>query len=642
MTRYPRAFAKSLALVDLLTEGPVELALIGRKDDPAFSAILQAMREVYLPNRIIAMTNTVDGSSAHPLLTGKALVSGRAALYLCRNFSCQQPLTDPATVVEALQAVSKSVRQRSGGTKLQGQVLDGSATAEGTARYAVRLVNQPRSAGQFEHGFTPFGSTGMTVSKLGFGCYRVDGSDPEYRAALSKALRSGVNLIDTSANYMDGESERLVGSVVRDLVKLKEIARDEVLVVSKIGYVQGENIKQAEARERAGHPYPDTVKYGEGIWHCIHPEFLADQLDASLDRLGLATLDVCLLHNPEYFLSEAAHRGANLTEQRNEFYRRLEQAFVYFESQIAAGRIRAYGVSSNSVTGDPVEAESTSLSHMLTAAGQAAASLGLPRHHFTVLQCPMNLFETGAWTRRNTGSNQDQTLLELAQREQLAVLVNRPLNAMPLPGTSMLRLSEFALEGDAVNIEEALRLVGSLEEEFRSALAPVIPHSGEGTKPAEFFHWAAELSRIRSHIQGLEHWEQIEHQMIAPHVNQVLRAIPRLLNGTSAEQWENWRDRYVPPLLTLLRGLRREATEKSRARTKKVVASVDPFLPESRRKESLSRKALWVLVSTPGVTCVLNGMRSGRYVDDSIAVLGWEPLKDPGAIYGSVKEIAWS
>ena len=36
MSRYPRGFAKSLSLVDFLTEGPVELALIGAKDDPAF------------------------------------------------------------------------------------------------------------------------------------------------------------------------------------------------------------------------------------------------------------------------------------------------------------------------------------------------------------------------------------------------------------------------------------------------------------------------------------------------------------------------------------------------------------------------------------------------------------------------------
>ena len=81
------------------------------------------------------------------------------------------------------------------------------------------------------------------------------------------------------------------------------------------------------------------VKYGEDIWHCLHPEFLDDQLTGSLDRLGLATLDVCLLHNPEYFLSDAKQRklivdASTLDELRTEFYRRLEQAFVYFEQQI--------------------------------------------------------------------------------------------------------------------------------------------------------------------------------------------------------------------------------------------------------------------------------------------------------------------
>ncbi|MFO0768301.1 MAG: hypothetical protein U0231_16285 [Nitrospiraceae bacterium] len=47
------------------------------------------------------------------------------------------------------------------------------------------------------------------------------------------------------------------------------------------------------------------VKYGEGIWHCIHPAFSPISL-RDLDRLGIATLDVCLLHNPEYFLTAAA------------------------------------------------------------------------------------------------------------------------------------------------------------------------------------------------------------------------------------------------------------------------------------------------------------------------------------------------
>ena len=73
----------------------------------------------------------------------------------------------------------------------------------------------------------------------------------------------------------------------------------------KSDIIQGQNLKLAEAKEKSGHPYPNVVKYGEGIWHCIHPEFLADQLTLSLDRLGLATLDLCLLHNPEYFFSES-------------------------------------------------------------------------------------------------------------------------------------------------------------------------------------------------------------------------------------------------------------------------------------------------------------------------------------------------
>jgi hypothetical protein len=143
---------------------------------------------------------------------------------------------------------------------------------------------------------------------------------------------------------------------------------------------------------------------------------------------------------------------------------------------------------------------------------------------------------------------------------------------------------------------------------------------------------------VRAQIQGLEHWEQIEHQMIAPHVNQVMQALSRQLTGTAAEQWEAWRDRYVPQLLTLLGGLRREATERSRSKTASVSAALNPLLPEARRRESLSRKALWVLASTPGVTCVLNGMRSPAHADDSLAIMGWEPLMGVKEIFEGIAQ----
>src|SRR4029077_19050115 len=192
--------------------------------------------------------------------------------------------------------------------------------------------------------------------------------------------------------------------------------------------------------------------------------------------------------------------------------------------------------------------------------------------------------------------------------------------------SGVLRLADFPIEGDAVDFDRQCRMVGVLEDEYRKAIAPALQHSGQGMAPADFFTWAVELARVRPQIQGLEHWEQIEHQMIAPHVNQVMQALSRPLTGTVAEQWEDWRDRYVPQLLTLLGGLRREATERSRAKTASVSAILDPLLPEAKRKESLSRKSLWILASTPGVTCVLKGMRSPAYADDSLAVMRWEPL----------------
>ena len=161
----------------------------------------------------------------------------------------------------------------------------------------------------------------------------------------------------------------------------------------------------------------------------------------------------------------------------------------------------------------------------------------------------------------------------------------------------------------------------------------------KGCLPPISFTWAVELTRVRPQLQGLEHWEQIEHQMIAPHVNQVMQALSRQLTGTAAEQWEAWRDRYIPQLLTLLRGLRREATERSRARTASVSAAIDPLLPESRRKESLSRKALWVLASTPGVTSVLNGMRSPAYVEDSIGILQWAVHPEVRNLYDRINKV---
>ncbi|MGQ0811942.1 MAG: aldo/keto reductase [Nitrospiraceae bacterium] len=643
IARYPRAFAKSLCVVDLLLAGPVELAIVGKPGEPRRTQLERVVNGQYIPNRIIAHHDPPGRTSEHPLLLGKEMVDGNAALYICRNFSCRRPITHPDSVVAALADQTLTFATSEGKIKsLSGVRAAGYATPGGTARYAVQLINRPPEDGTLTNGYTMFGSTGLTASRLGFGGYRVDAQESEHRDALKKALREGCNVIDTSTNYMDGDSERAIGAVLAELIKQGELEREGVIIVSKIGYVQGQNLKQAEAREKAGKPYPEMVKYGEGMWHCIHPEFLADQLALSLDRLGLKTLDVCLLHNPEYFLSEATHRGVtDIGPLREQFYTRLETAFQFFETQVAAGRLRYYGVSSNTSTSSPEEVEATSLAQMLGAARTAALNVGSSAHHFNVVQCPMNLYESGALLAPNTGPDNRLTLLQSAQQEGIAVLVNRPLNAMPGTTGGMLRLADVQVEELAVAFESQQKKVRELEQEYRQDIAPQVQHIGQGPAPSDYFNWAEELAGVRPRVQGLEHWEQIEQQMIAPHVNQVLRVLGSQLSGVVTERWEAWRERYVPELLTLLRILHRDAAERSRITVGAITSRIDPLLCESRRKESLSRKALWILTSTPGVTCVLNGMRTTAYVQDSLGVLHWPAADQVERVYEAVRSANW-
>jgi uncharacterized protein YyaL (SSP411 family) len=99
--RAPRAFASTLAVVDLLERGPVEVAIVGPVGDPQRRALELALGRVYLPNRILA--HGEGGADALPLLAGKSTVAGAPALYLCRDFVCEAPLTSASDALAALQ-----------------------------------------------------------------------------------------------------------------------------------------------------------------------------------------------------------------------------------------------------------------------------------------------------------------------------------------------------------------------------------------------------------------------------------------------------------------------------------------------------------------------------------------------------------
>jgi hypothetical protein len=166
---------------------------VGKKGAADLGALQRAVAEHYLPNRIAAVYDpgVDDGAAELPLLRGKQLVHGKAALYVCRDFACRAPITDPAAVAAELEAPPNGERPP---TTIAIH-LPGQATPEGTARYA---------AGIAETGSTELGTTGLRTGRLGFGSYRTHDRSPGHREALKRALRSGVNLIDTATNYIDG------------------------------------------------------------------------------------------------------------------------------------------------------------------------------------------------------------------------------------------------------------------------------------------------------------------------------------------------------------------------------------------------------------------------------------------------------
>lgn len=134
------------------------------------------------------------------------------------------------------------------------------------------------------------------VSRLGFGTYRVKRGVRAFFDALREALLSGSNVIDTAANYADGEAESLVGDVLAELLDVGRIRREHVVVVGKAGYIQG---RLLDHYRRNAERYDEAVRFAPDLLHCIQPEFLVDEVDFSRRRMRLESTDVFLLHNPD-------------------------------------------------------------------------------------------------------------------------------------------------------------------------------------------------------------------------------------------------------------------------------------------------------------------------------------------------------
>ena len=103
LQRVPSGVAWWLCALDFHLARVQEVVVMGAPDDPDTARLLETARSGFAPNRIYAgAAGASDDHARLPLLAGKALVDGKATAYLCENYACLAPTTDPAEFARQL------------------------------------------------------------------------------------------------------------------------------------------------------------------------------------------------------------------------------------------------------------------------------------------------------------------------------------------------------------------------------------------------------------------------------------------------------------------------------------------------------------------------------------------------------------
>ncbi|MET9023931.1 aldo/keto reductase [Actinopolymorpha sp. NPDC004070] len=115
------------------------------------------------------------------------------------------------------------------------------------------------------------GRTGLRVSRLALGTmtWGRDTDEHEAREQLTAFVNAGGTLVDTAAGYADGDSERVLGRLLGEVVP-----RENLVLATKGG-----------VSRRGGHRVVDVSR-----------RTLLAELDGSLRRLGVDTVDLWQLH----------------------------------------------------------------------------------------------------------------------------------------------------------------------------------------------------------------------------------------------------------------------------------------------------------------------------------------------------------
>ncbi|HMJ91063.1 MAG TPA: aldo/keto reductase [Candidatus Acidoferrum sp.] len=160
----------------------------------------------------------------------------------------------------------------------------------------------------------PLGTSSIRVSRLAYGCWRILGPESaeptashesNAQRAIRAAFESGYTLFDQADIYADSAAEKVFGDVLKSTPGMRE----KIVIATKCGI------------RKKGAPNPDSpYRYD------FSAEHITKSCEGSLKRLNVETIDVYMLHRPDYLMQP---------EEVAETFARLKQA----------GKVREFGVS---------------------------------------------------------------------------------------------------------------------------------------------------------------------------------------------------------------------------------------------------------------------------------------------------------
>src|SRR5678816_493549 len=182
----------------------------------------------------------------------------------------------------------------------------------------------------------------LVLSSIGIGTYlgnADEATDLSYTRAIVRAVQLGVNVIDTAANYRFQRSERSIGEALKILANEHGIAREELVICTKGGYLPFDGAPPRNVAQYVNETFvkPGIASFDDfvGGSHCMTPSYIQNQLDQSLRNMDVEYVDVYYIHNPESQLGQISEP---------EFYDRLGLAFERLEENRRQGKLAHYGV----------------------------------------------------------------------------------------------------------------------------------------------------------------------------------------------------------------------------------------------------------------------------------------------------------